>query len=89
MKASPFIRSVATATSIAKQIGIEEVIIDSTWSEWLETRQYATNPVPHLEIRNNSPEELNTKFNLQDIKIVNLDETAYEKLEKVYPENDL
>ena len=26
---------------------------------------------------------------LQDIKIVNLDETAYEKLEKVYPESDL
>ena len=79
----------ATAASIGKQLDIKELIIDPTWSEWLETRQYATNPVPHLEIRNNSPEELNAKFNLQDIKIVNLDETAYEKLEKVYPENDL
>ena len=64
MKSSPFIRSVATAASIGKQLDIKELIIDPTWSEWLETRQYAKNPVPDLEIRHNPPDELNTKYNL-------------------------
>ena len=54
----------ATAASIGKQLDIKELIIDPTWSEWLETRQYAKNPVPDLEIRHTPPDELNTKYNL-------------------------
>ena len=66
---------------------MEEVIIDATWSEWLETRQYETNPVPHLELRNVSPDELNERYSLSGLKIRNLDDEAYQKLENVYPES--
>ena len=49
LKTSPFIRVMATAARISKELSIAQVDIDYTFCEFLSTTMFGSNPIPNLE----------------------------------------
>ena len=74
VKASPFVRTMATCARICKQINIENVAIDYDYCEWLSEYLYTVNPMPLLSMRNKDAATLNTEFDLLDIAFTDNDE---------------
>jgi hypothetical protein len=66
IEASPFIRTLQTAANISKCIEKSElkVQINYLFSEFQDDWVYKKNPIPELEIKNKSSEDLNKEYTL-------------------------
>ena len=53
----------------------------------METKQYPTNPLPHLELNKKTADELDAQFNLNGVHLNKPEDEAYEKSLKLYPED--
>ena len=64
VRTSPFIRTMATCARICKQINVQNVELDYNYAEWMATYLYAKNPIPSLEVRNKTADEIEKEFSL-------------------------
>ena len=67
IKASPFVRTMATAARIGKELSITKVALDWCFCEILATFLYKSNPLPNMEVRKKSAEDLDKEYELQGI----------------------
>ena len=69
IECSPFIRTMQTSARIAKELNIAEININYVYREWLGTYLHGNeSPMPHIWFKNLNADELNSKFDLLDIK---------------------
>lgn len=62
IECSGFIRTIQTATLIAKHAGLNKPKIQYKYAEWLIPSVYETNPMPELYIRNRDKDYLRKTF---------------------------
>lgn len=72
---SPFLRSLQTASRVAKEVGVDTIQIDYLLSEALYTYVCKENPYPHILISKHSKEFIMQKYlsgvNFIDVKLTN------------------
>ena len=68
MQSSPFIRTLGTTAMIAKELGIPTVDVNYCICEHLGDNTYKEDPLPSLEIKNQTSKYLNKKYNLQGVE---------------------
>jgi len=85
IECSPFIRTVQTASYIAKELGHQAPIrVQYRHAEWLFT-YYKEDPLPELNIRNRAKEEIVRDYT-KGVDFVHFDEEGFRQLK--YPEGD-
>jgi len=87
LECSPFIRTIQTAAIIAKVIGHKRIRVQYKFTECLHPAFYEENPVPHLYVRNRSPDQISKLF-LEGMPFEHNDEEGFAKANKIFPEND-
>ena len=64
IKASPFIRTMATAVRISTELEVNSVDLDWMFCEWIADCLYTTNPMQSLEVLHKDAAALNNEFDL-------------------------
>ena len=66
VSSSPFIRTMTTGALICERIGVKEISLDYNFCEWQTPEIFKDNnpPLPMLEVRNHSLEELENIYML-------------------------
>lgn len=83
VRCSPYIRTLASAGRVCKELGLKKAEYSYLICELLNANVYASNPLPKLEYKHSSAAKLDKTFNLQGIKFSEFKEAkAYPK----YPE---
>mmetsp|Transcript_9594 Transcript_9594/g.8446 ORF Transcript_9594/g.8446 Transcript_9594/m.8446 type:complete len:256 (-) Transcript_9594:31-798(-) len=83
---SPFLRTIQTANEIAKENGFEHMKIDLEFMESLYPQFNTENPLPKLESRLLSIEELQEKYLHSGIKIEYPTEEEWKEADERFPE---
>lgn len=86
MEASPMVRTMATASRIAKHLGVTDIKINYMFSEWQSSGLFDENPMPFIEFKNKSSQQLDKEYNLQGIKFHDTKD-FFEEINQVYPED--
>ena len=88
IECSPFIRTVQTATILAKTMGHTKVTLKYDYHEWMHPAFYDENPMPQLYVRNKKPEDIKKVF-LDGMDYHHDDENGFKKSNTVYPEENM
>lgn len=76
----------ATCARICEQIDVRDVEIDYRYCEFLSTHLYKQNPIPLMELRNKTPAEIDSEFDLGGVVFTDSDAGATAS-EALYPES--
>ena len=86
IRSSPFLRTLQTASSIAKALNIDSIEVEYSVHECLYKKLFPCNPDSSLMIRTKSVKEVSEKY-LNGVKFVDhTDCDDYEKFRSIFPE---